>query len=1122
MNLNELKVRQDDIISGVLCTVRTEISQKFDIDQKQALSGEIKLGTGKLFELYVKNNFLTVAIDSIFDQRKITQKLKQKSNLKFCGEWVTDEKLRLYIVEFGRIEGRDLDPLCVLAEVSHNNLEELATNFILSIGEKTYIPYVRLNESDRKISKVFQKYKENYIFQDRFMLVGKNYNLQVSNVIDNEDKHYFFAEKKVSNRNYRASINLYEGKIRPISRIEFSKERALASDIKRSYLDTWKIYDRIESQLKLKNVREAGYIQLNAKNYSTYKSDDKEIYIPAANYNKKAIEAFKGERIFLTKEIPEYFYDIYGDNIENGLQDIKLPREYILVKFLRYKDHGIIVELEDNAIRYKKVKEFLNSTNIVYASVSILGDKSQIERRELARERIELGKSAKPLLGYIFEGKLAYELEGIASYDRNAYKQNIKPLSHAVKSKIFQHEPTNKQTRAIELALNTPDIAIIQGPPGTGKTTVISGIVERESELLDKREVKSGRVLLSSYQHDALNNLIGRVFVYSLPTVKHGNEKVGEQNITELTIDKWCGEYEKKLVEKNPKLEETDEARLIASAYNTYILYPTKKNAIAFLSMAKQKVVDSDILREIDDIENDFTSMHLQNNIIPMNKELITQIRKLRTKKISFLDDGAENARVLQWSLEDLGIDDKIEKNRMILSTLKEASQCTMPTDNLLEDLKHIKSYLLSVCIEKNIPEQNEVDLHIKLIYKKIKGKLKEFTDYKEAIVFNLLQNFQRDKKRTIETMSHYNVAFAATTQQCEGRAIRAAKFVNNGEHPSYEVVVVDEAARVIPSDLMIPMSQAKGKIILVGDHRQLPHMYDTETYENMEKLGSIVGLNEIIRKSFFEYLFEKAKELEKKDGYCRTITLDKQYRMHPVLGNFISDNFYKPYGEAFESPLGEKYFRHNLTDSLFPVEWYDVPAQWGDAERVNKSRRRICEIEKVIEVLRKYINRPGGKKYSYGIISFYREQVIAIKQRIKEEFGENFVEGLLVGSVDAFQGNEFDVVILSVVRTTQSKSSKDIQKVNSELQQYMELPKNNGSFNERLELIRSQYYGFISEENRLCVALSRQKRLLTVIGDSTLFTKEGWSELSEFCIPAMKRLYELCIVNRAVIAYEP
>ncbi len=78
--------------------------------------------------------------------------------------------------------------------------------------------------------------------------------------------------------------------------------------------------------------------------------------------------------------------------------------------------------------------------------------------------------------------------EILSSYQKRALK-----LTKRVRKKIFKNDPTENQEKAIEIALNTPDIAIIQGPPGTGKTTVINAICERLFEEYHKDKISRGK-----------------------------------------------------------------------------------------------------------------------------------------------------------------------------------------------------------------------------------------------------------------------------------------------------------------------------------------------------------------------------------------------------------------------------------------------------------------------------------------------------------------------------------------------------------------------------------------------------------------------------------------------------
>lgn len=91
-----------------------------------------------------------------------------------------------------------------------------------------------------------------------------------------------------------------------------------------------------------------------------------------------------------------------------------------------------------------------------------------------------------------------------------------------------------------------------------------------------------------------------------------------------------------------------------------------------------------------------------------------------------------------------------------------------------------------------------------------------------------------------------------------------------------------------------------------------------------------------------FEYLFtERLKQLEDMDGICRRVTLDKQFRMHPMLGDFISANFYEHFDplEKVGSGLNESFFSHNLEGTNFKsICWLNVNRAKGPYERKGTS----------------------------------------------------------------------------------------------------------------------------------------------------------------------------------------
>ena len=103
----------------------------------------------------------------------------------------------------------------------------------------------------------------------------------------------------------------------------------------------------------------------------------------------------------------------------------------------------------------------------------------------------------------------------------------------------------------------------------------------------------------------------------------------------------------------------------------------------------------------------------------------------------------------------------------------------------------------------------------------------------------------------------------------------------------------------------------------------------------------------------------------------------------------------------------------------------------------------------------------------------------------------------LRIGSVDSYQGMEFDVIFLSIVRSGAIFSEIDLGQLEHD--------------EEYRSLIGIRTYGFLTSENRLCVALSRQKRLLIVVGDVAMFSDGVAKQVANRCVPAMPALYKLC-----------
>ncbi|MEO7332269.1 MAG: AAA domain-containing protein, partial [Minicystis sp.] len=189
--------------------------------------------------------------------------------------------------------------------------------------------------------------------------------------------------------------------------------------------------------------------------------------------------------------------------------------------------------------------------------LSVVGDRARLRRREEAEERLRTGNCKMPWLGLLLEGRPAA---------KTTYRR--RPADSAAVRATFGGRPTHKQLAAIEVALNTPDIALIQGPPGTGKTRVITALQRRLAELTEEGAEVSHRILVSSAQHDAVENVVQRSEVFGLPAVKIGARR-GDDGAVIDGVEKFRADRIEQLratLVEPPEEERSARARRIAVA----------------------------------------------------------------------------------------------------------------------------------------------------------------------------------------------------------------------------------------------------------------------------------------------------------------------------------------------------------------------------------------------------------------------------------------------------------------------------------------------------------------------------------------------------------------------------
>ncbi|NHM16523.1 AAA family ATPase [Eggerthellaceae bacterium zg-887] len=799
--------------------------------------------------------------------------------------------------------------------------------------------------------------------------------------------------------------------------------------------------------------------------------------------------------------------------------------------------------------------------------LSLAGEVTQIKRRVQARELIRNCESANPQLALILEP--GEEITSKGTFNRQD------PLNSFVKNKVFpSNPPTDSQVKAIDIAINTPDIALIQGPPGTGKTTVINAIVERLHQICSEKGIAArGQVLLSGFQHDAVENMISRMSLNGLPCVpKFGKsnleKKLGKSNVYESALRDWCEAIASELRKKYPEIDEASKSSRAQMLALQYSKAPSANLAIELLEEITNApvAVTGASLRSRAKKELSGQKAMLEAG---RSSSLVDSVRQLRTKRESFLDDGPDRAADALYALSRLPEDLKLKRSQKRILE-KASAWSTSRGEPPIEELEGLQKDLLeklSSPPEFHVDKPNEAVLELAEEYLDASKKARlSSSGEKLRALSEFVADLENNHYGIIDAVSEYSFAFAATCQQSQSvmmsEAKAAAEIGGDGDLV-YEYVIIDEAARVTPRDLMIPMAQGK-RIILVGDHRQLPHIIDAQVEEAIKSGDAETADTSWLEKSMFEQLFtERAPELYRQDGVCRTVTLDTQFRMHPKLGDFISYNFYERYSDGAEkikSVLGEEHFAHNLPGTgNKPFAWIEIPRFKGK-ERKNrkKSLYRKEEAEAIVDQLDEWMATDEGKRLSFGVISFYKAQAELIESMISTK---PYSKRVKVGTVDSFQGMEFDIVFLSMVRTLRDGVETRQLGLEEVVEQVsvpivVEVPQENSQSSRRFfgrfrrprpaepqymetfktETVKSfkyvprptvwpsgdpeesieagRMFGFLTMYNRLNVSMSRQKKMLVVVGDSNLLK----TDLADKYIPGLVDFYLRCCAEGVML----
>ncbi|NXI60378.1 ZNFX1 protein, partial [Chloroceryle aenea] len=640
------------------------------------------------------------------------------------------------------------------------------------------------------------------------------------------------------------------------------------------------------------------------------------------------------------------------------------------------------------------------------------------------------------------------------------------------------------QMQALSLAL-TKELAIIQGPPGTGKTYVGLKIVKA---LLTNKHVwqsttQKSPILIVCYTNHALDQFLEGIYTFQ----KHGMVRVGGRSSSEVLKQFTLRELRKKcqfrynlpmhlrrayvnITSEMKQAEEELHEGVERLEYTTYgVLHECHLKAC----IAPQHW---DSL--MNGLEDDIASRH--SVILEWLGLGVTVITQNATENILSENSGHQQETEEEWEdkveeelLEIPEEADLIQADRVIDD--EEASKPQGRKEEAHRAVHELAGLLLAVNLgdqeegtaqpqqktmqweitaaqRKKMKQKMKVELHKPSTMTELEAEaiqdlwqlslssrwklyrlwLQTYREFLRQRILHHEQQYQAAAERLTELRLQEDICILREAQVVGMTTTGAAKYRQILQKVEPRIVIVEEAAEVLEAHTITTLSKACQHLILIGDHQQLrpsANVYDLAKNFNLE-----VSLFERLVKVDFPF-----------------VCLKYQHRMRPEIAQLIRPHIYQ---DLENHPSVLKYENiKGVLSNLFFVE-HDFPEQ---EIQEGKSHQNPHEAQFVVELC-KYLLCQDYLPSQITILTTYTGQLFCLRKLMP---AKTFA-GVKVHVVDKYQGEENDIILLSLVRSNKEERT-----------------------------------GFLQIPNRICVALSRAKKGLYCIGNMRMLGKIPlWSKI--------------------------
>lgn len=652
------------------------------------------------------------------------------------------------------------------------------------------------------------------------------------------------------------------------------------------------------------------------------------------------------------------------------------------------------------------------------------GEKTRVDRERAALDALLRGVAGCERLSLLLAGP-----EG-------ATPPKLSRLPTAPRDLLDEH-----QERAVQLIVGCQDVVAIQGPPGTGKTRVIAEALQQiaHAHRGDERRV---RVLVSSVQNEAVTNVVERLAKAPGVIVRVVHREARDEDEGFDFAQRLDEQRSQVIAGLRRRLEGSD----VAARLDRIRVAEDAVLEVRSLLAKGPEALEAVAARLVDVSERDSSLLphFLREEARRIAEALVaappppppppaepppTVPFPCSPEEVpawwSAAADGwpvTERAAVgaaVQAVEEALKRDPKVRD--LVLPRRWAALQAYAPTS--APPAPRTES-------TPEAPDPSAVaEAWLVQAREALRGLRSEVEASPEAIAHRFVLALEEDRRAWSRIVQRHGNTVAAT---CSMSAKAAPE-----PGDAYDWVIIDEAGRASPFELLVPMVQGR-RIVLIGDHRQLPPMVEDALAQRAMEEGAAV--TDLRTSTLFGELYKLLP------AGCRA-RLATQYRMHEVIGDAVDTLFYRPEGEGLSSHFrGERAGARVSALGVFenrPLVWDEVASGSACGEENPK------EATRVVELIRAYAAAGAGKGH-VAVICPYQLQRARIEGLLALEPPE-VAEVAQVKTIDAVQGREYPVVLFTLVRSDGRA-------------------------------------GFLASPHRLNVAISRAQHQLVVLGAARRF----------------------------------